>query len=192
MKELVLALAICASICGPVQPLRAGELPTTSIHRLDIALVDQDGKGSHLADRRGRPLVVGMFYTSCHSACPLIVDTLLATERALAKDGGAEVDVLLVSFDPAHDDPLALKRTADSRKLARPEWTLARTESGDVRKLAAALDIRYRTRDDGEINHSSVLTLLDREGRIVARTEKIGATDDAFIAEVRRTLAGGD
>jgi protein SCO1/2 len=186
MKMRVLALFLCASIAGLAQ---AQDLPTTSIHRLDIALVDQDGNGSHLADRRGRPLVVGMFYTSCHSACPLIVDTLLATERALAKEGGPEVDVLLVSFDPSHDDPLALKRVADSRKLAPPAWTLARAEPGDVRKLAAVLDIRYRALDDGEINHSSVLTLLDREGRIVARTEKIGTTDDAFIAEVRRTIA---
>lgn len=186
MKALMLALLLAAPFA------RAGELPTTSIHRLDIALVDQDGKGSHLADRRGRPLVIGMFYTSCHSACPLIVDTLLATERALAKAGGPEVDVLLVSFDPGRDDPLALRRTADSRRLAAPEWTLARAEPDDVRKLAAALDIRYRTLDDGEINHSSVLTLLDREGRIVARTGKIGAIDDAFVGEVRRTLASTD
>jgi protein SCO1/2 len=184
MRTLLFAALLGAAL------VEAGELPTTSIHNLDIVLVDQDGRSSHLADRRGRPLVVGMFYTSCHSACPLIVDTLLATERVLAKDGGPEIDVLLVSFDPAHDDPRALKRTADSRKLAPPVWTLARAEPGDVRKLAAALDIRYRTLEDGEINHSSALTLLDREGRIVARTEKIGGTDDVFIGELRRALAG--
>lgn len=186
MKTLLLAALLSTAVAAP------RELPPASIHHLDIALVDQDGHGSHLADRRGRPLVVGMFYTSCHSACPLIVDTLLATERALARGGGPEVDVLLVSFDASRDDPLALKRAAESRRLAAPEWTLARAEPGDVRKLAAALDIRYRTLDDGEINHSSALTLLDREGRIVARTEKIGATDDAFVAEVRKVLAAGD
>jgi protein SCO1/2 len=43
---------------------RAGQPPTDSVYRLDVPLVDQDGKGQHLADRRGRPLVLGIFYTS--------------------------------------------------------------------------------------------------------------------------------
>jgi protein SCO1/2 len=168
---------------------RAGQPPTDSVYRLDVPLVDQDGKGQHLADRRGRPLVVGMFYTSCHNVCPLIVDTMLATERALASDGGNGVDVLLVSFDASRDDPIALKRTADSRKLDTRRWTLARTEPADVRKLAAVLGIQYRALDDGEFNHSSALILLDGEGRIAARTERIGTTDPAFVEAITKALA---
>ena len=158
--------------------------PTDSVYRLDVSLVDQDGKGQHLADRQGRPLVIGMFYTSCHSVCPLLVDTMLATERALSSRGLDGVDVLLVSFDAGRDDPLALKRAADSRKLDARRWTLARTEPTSVRKLAAVLGIQYRQLEDGEFNHSSALILLDKEGRIVARTEKIGATDPAFIEAI--------
>jgi len=167
---------------------RAGEPPTDSVYRLDVPLVDQDGNGQHLADRRGKPLVVGMFYTSCHNVCPLIVDTMLATERALASNGSDGVDVLFVSFDAARDDPVALRRTADSRKLDARRWTLARTEPADVRKLAAVLGIQYRELEDGEFNHSSALILLDGEGRISARTEKIGTTDPAFIDAIEKTL----
>jgi protein SCO1/2 len=44
---------------------------------------------------------------------------------------------------------------------------------------------------DGEFSHSSELVLLDREGRIAARTSVIGKPDPEFIAEVRRVVADG-
>ena len=170
-------------------PAHGSEPPTDSVYQLDVPLVDQDVKGQHLADRRGRPLVVAMFYTSCHSVCPLVVDTMLATERALAANAHDGVDVLFVSFDSSRDDPIALKHLVDLRKLDTHRWTLARTEPANVRKLAAVLGIQYRQLEDGEFNHSSALILLDAEGRIAARTERIGTTDPAFIDAIASEVA---
>jgi protein SCO1/2 len=52
--------------------------------------------------------------------------------------------------------------------------------------------VRYRKLANGEFNHSSMLVLLDGEGRVVARTEKLGAVPDPeFLAKVRATLARG-
>jgi protein SCO1/2 len=49
--------------------------------------------------------------------------------------------------------------------------------------------VRYRQLADGEFNHTSALLLLDREGRIVARTEKIGSVADPdFVAAVHHAL----
>ena len=192
LTRVALLRLVCgvAALCGAaMSPAHSGELPTDSVYRLDVPLVDQDGKGQHLADRRGRPLVVGMFYTSCHNVCPLLVDTMLATERALASAGRNGVDVLFVSFDSSRDDPAALKRLADARKLDARRWTLARAQPADVRKLAAVLGIQYRQRADGEFNHSSALILLDDEGRIAARTERIGTTDPAFIDAIAAAQA---
>jgi len=179
-------LALCLAFARVAFP---AELPPTSAYRLDVPLVDQDGRGLHFADGRGRPRLVSMFYTSCKYVCPLIVDTLLATERAVDPAERAKLDVLIVSFDPDRDDPPALKRVADQRRLDVPRWTLARTEATDVRKLAAVLGIQYRALADGEINHSSALVLLDADGRIVARSGKLGEVDPAFVAKVRETLA---
>ena len=179
-------LALCLAFARVAFP---AELPPTSAYRLDVPLVDQDGRGLHFADGRGRPRLVSMFYTSCKYVCPLIVDTLLATERAVDPAERAKLDVLIVSFDPDRADPPALKRVADQRRLDVPRWTLARTEATDVRKLAAVLGIQYRALADGEINHSSALVLLDADGRIVARSGKLGEVDPAFVAKVRETLA---
>ena len=49
------------------------------------------------------------------------------------------------------------------------------------------LGVRYRQLADGGFNHTSALVLLDGDGRIVARTEKIGSVvDPEFIAAVHR------
>jgi protein SCO1/2 len=64
---------------------------------------------------------------------------------------------------------------------------LASPEPDAVRGVAGVLDVRYRQLADGEFNHTSALILLDADGRIVARTEKIGSdVDPDFIAAVRK------
>jgi len=169
----------------------AAELPGDSIYRLDIPLVDHNGAGFHLADRRGRPQLVSMFYTSCQFVCPLVLDTLRMTERSLRADEQGRLDVLVVSFDPERDTPIQLKSVFDKRRLDSERWTLARTEAPNVRKLAAALDIRYRVLADGEINHATALVLLDADGRIVARSSVLGEVDPVFVAAIRATLSTG-
>jgi protein SCO1/2 len=162
--------------------------PGESIYRLDMPLVDQDGRRFQLADRRGRAQVVSMFYSSCPYVCPLTIDTLRKTQKALSLAEQKRLDVLLVSFDPERDTPARLKQVVDERKLDTSNWTLASTDAASVRKLAAALDIQYRVLAGGDINHSTSLVLLDASGRIVMHTEKMGETDPAFVAAISRTL----
>jgi protein SCO1/2 len=59
----------------------------------------------------------------------------------------------------------------------------------NVRKLAAVLGIQYRARANRDINHSTALVLLDADGRIIARSDKLGELDPDFVAAVRKTLA---
>src|SRR5690606_32635960 len=83
-----------------------------------------------------------------------------------------------------------LAEVARKRRMDTSRWTLAQPRPEDLRKLAAVLDVQYRKLPDGEFNHSSVISLLDREGRVLARTSKLGgAPDPEFVAAVRRALA---
>lgn len=170
---------------------RAAELPGDSVYHLDATLTDQDGRAFAFADAAGRPRVVSMFYTSCQFVCPMIVDTLKKTERALPEADRVKLDVLLVSLDPERDTTAALKRTAGQRRIDAANWRLARTDKAAVRRIAAVLGVQYKQLDDGEFSHSSALVLLDAQGRIVARTEKLGDADPEFVAAIRKALAGG-
>lgn len=174
----------------PLPAPAAAELPGDSLYLLGDEFSDQSGKAFQLADRRGKPQVVAMFYTSCRYICPLIVDSAKGVEHALTPAERARMGVLLVSMDPARDDTAALASVARKRKLDPARWTLARTDAGTVRRVAALLGVRYRELADGEFNHSSALVLLDAQGRVVARTERLGPVPDpAFLAAVKSTLA---
>jgi protein SCO1 len=165
-------------------------LPSDSVYQLPLTLIDQDGRVRDWRSRRGKPQLVSMFYTSCQYICPLIVDGGKAIEGRLTPEERARLNILLISMDPARDTPAALKRVAEKRKLDTSRWTLASPPLGDVRSVAGVLDIRYRPLADGEFNHTSALVLLDADGRILARTERVGARPDPeFVAAVKRAVA---
>ncbi|WP_146908689.1 SCO family protein [Arenimonas daejeonensis] len=187
IRTFVLAIGLLLAASAPA----ATELPGDSVYRLTDTYVDQDGRAFRLADGRGKVRLATMFYTSCPYICPLIIDSAKGVEHALTPAERSRLAFLLVSLDPARDDPAALKRIADKRKLDPKHWTLARTEAAGVRRTAAVLGIRYRALADGEFNHSSALVLLDGEGRVLARTEQLGTVPDpTFLAAVRAALAG--
>ena len=164
-------------------------LPANSIYQLAVPLTNQEGKSSNLIDRRGQPLLISMFYTGCQFVCPRIVDALKKTEESLTPAERSRVPVLMVTFDPARDDVAALKEVINERHLNSAQWTLARTDERHVRKLAATLAIQYRALPSGDFNHTSVLILLDAEGRIAGRTSTIGAADPTFVKLVKKVAA---
>ena len=184
-----IALLGIATAAGAAQPAPA--LPGDSIYQLPLPLTDSQGQTRDWRALRGKPRLVAMFYTSCQYICPLIVESGKAVERQLTPAQQKRLGVVLISMDPARDDPAALRKVIDQRKLEAPRWTLASPPLDDVRAVAGVLGIRYRQLADGGFNHSSALILVDAEGRIVARTEKIGSQPDpAFVAVVRKTLGG--
>jgi protein SCO1/2 len=194
-----LALAGAAFAHGPSPAGQPTAKPTTttpsagtasqSIFQLGIPLTDQAGHAFTLADKRGTPMVVSMFYTSCQFVCPMLVDAIRATDKQLTDAERKRLNMLLVSFDPAHDTVDVLRKTATQRELDTTRWSLARADAKNVRKLAALLDIQYRALEGGEFNHSTVLILVDADGRIVGRTSELAGADPAFVRLVKATLA---
>ena len=170
-------------------PAIAKPLPSNSVYQLEVPLTDQQGVNFQLADRWGSPLLITMFFSNCEFVCPRIVEALKRTEQQLTPSERARVPVLAVTFDPARDDVAALKGVADAHHLDSARWAVARTDLRNVRKLAATLGIQYRALPSGDFNHTSVLILLDAEGRIAGKTFTIGAADPAFVKLVKKTLA---
>ena len=180
---VVIGLPLTATLAAPAP---ANPLPANSLYHLTIPLTDQTGRTVKLEDWRGKPVIVSMFYRSCQFVCPRIVESVKRTEENL---GAQRIPVLMVSFDPARDDVAALAEMATEHGLDQKLWTLARAEARNVRKLAAALNIQYRELPSGEFNHTSVLILLDREGRKVGQTGVLGEADPKFVKLVKKAVA---
>ena len=182
-------LVLCLAFASGALARSETPLPSDSVYQLPALLVDQDARPFTLAQRRGRPQLLAMFYTSCRYVCPLIIDSALGVDHALSGAQRGQLDVLLVSLDPERDTPAALRAVAEQRKLDRQRWTLARTDAASVRKLAALLGVRYRALAGGDFNHTSALILLDADGRVLARTETLGSAPDSdFLAKVRAAV----
>ena len=167
-------------------PAKAAPLPANSVYQLSVPFTDQLGRTSKLEDWRGKPVLISMFYSSCEFVCPRIVEAVKKTEESLLAQR-AEVPVLMVSFDPLRDDTAKLNAMAEERRIDPKLWTLARTDARNVRKLAAMLGIQYRELPSGEFNHSSVIILLDGEGRVVGKTSILGEADPAFVKLVMKS-----
>jgi protein SCO1/2 len=193
LKFLTIA-ALAASAASPAAPGAAvktpAPLPSDSVYQLALPLTDQDGRTADWRQRRGQPQLVSMFYTSCQYICPLIVDSGKAIERQLTPTQQKRIGIVLISMDPARDNPAALRSVVDKRKLDTQRWTLAAPPVADVRAAAGVLGVRYRQLADGEFNHTSALVLLDADGRVLARTEQMGSRPDPeFVEAVRRAAS---
>jgi protein SCO1/2 len=157
---------------------------TASLYQLHEKLMNQDGKAIDLGVYRGSKVLVTMFYGSCPATCPLIIDTLRAIERKAGAEQSARVRVLLISFDAEHDTPHALGELAQTRHLDTTRWTLAHADATAVRRIAAALNIRYKPLAGGQFSHSTIISVLDEEGQIVLQSATLGHAD----ADVLRAL----
>lgn len=184
-RTVLLAWTVTGMACAAAD----ASLPPDSVYHLDIALTDQNGIGQRLADRRGQVQIVTLFYASCPYVCPMTISTLKTTEAKLTPEQRLRLHILMVSLDPQRDSVSALQRLAQERTLDASRWTLARAASGDVRRLAAVLGVQYRQLTDGEFNHSTILVLLDPDGRIVARSTQLAKPDPDFTAAVQRALS---
>lgn len=148
-----------------------------SLYDLRVALLDDMSTVRSLDTFRGHPVLITMFYGSCPVACPLLTSDLKRLEQQIPEPMRSDVRMLMVSFDSERDTPAALARMKEERGLNSGHWTLASTGPEEARELAGALDIKYRKLDNGAFFHSSVIVLLDRQGRPLARVE--GVTNNA-------------
>lgn len=164
----------------------AGEAPGMSLYQVPMTLTDQRGRGVGLDVYRGHPVIVSMFYASCPMACPLLIEDLKRIEGALDPQSRADLRVLLVSFDPERDTPAVMAETAAKHGVDGARWSLCQAPADQVRTLAAVLGVTYRRLPDGGFNHTSVMTLLDREGVAKARIDGLRQPADPFVAALAK------
>ena len=74
----------------------------------DFELTDHDGQVRHLADFKGKAVVMFFGYTQCPDVCPTTMTELAEVKKLLGKDGD-RLQALFVTVDPARDTPEVLK-----------------------------------------------------------------------------------
>ncbi|HEY2989491.1 MAG TPA: SCO family protein [Candidatus Binatia bacterium] len=138
---------------------------------LDLEFRDESGNKVRLDDYFGaRPVILAFVYYRCQDLCPLTLDGLLRTLRALSFSAGDQFSVLTVSFDPRDTPSLAAAKKGDFiKRYARPGadggWHFLTGDQAAIQRLTETVGFRYNEEGD-RYGHATGIMLLTPEGRI--------------------------
>jgi len=180
-------IVLCIIILCPATFSHADELASDSLYRMAATLTTQQNHSAGLDLYRGHPVVISMFYGSCAAACPMLITAIQTYESRLDNSEREQLRVLMISFDAARDTPAHLLEVATTHGANAARWTFSSAPEQQARKIAALLGVQYRHMPDGEFEHSLLITLLDRDGRVLATTTKL-YDDETFISALRAAI----
>jgi protein SCO1/2 len=151
-------------------------------------LVDQSGKPRSDRDFRGRAMLVYFGYTRCPDVCPT---TLAVIADAFDKLGTKKDRIvpIFVTLDPERDSPSVLR-------------TYLRAFGGNfvgltgslpaVRKMAGEYRVYFTKHPlpggGYAVDHTSVLYLMDAEGKFVTYYDDVATGPEALAEDLRRRL----
>ncbi|WP_116472519.1 SCO family protein [Zobellella maritima] len=155
-------------------------LPGDSVYQLNSQWQTERGNNIKIADFAGKKRIIGMMYTDCLLACPMLVSNMQAVQKALSETQQQEVGFVLVSLTPNRDTPRVLRHFARKRGLDS-HWTLLSGNDNNVRTLAMALNIQYQGQADGSVAHANAVTVLDEQGRLLFQQAGLPEGTEGFI-----------
>jgi protein SCO1/2 len=185
------ALAIAAVDAG---------LAWRGVSRLHSPAPSAIGGPFHLTDDNGRPVdqsllkdkwsVVYFGYTFCPDVCPT---TLAALGQAIARLGtrASDIQVVFITVDPGRDTPTQLKAYLASPSFPAHAVGLTGSEVA-IKAVAGEYHVYYARHGSGEdysVDHTSILYLMDPEGRFV-QPIAVGPPA-AMAAQITSAMASG-
>lgn len=157
----------------------------------DYALLNPAREIRHLADFRGKPLVVNMVYTGCTFSCPITVralkDAVTAAEEVL---GRGRFNVVTVGFDTPHDTPERMGAYAAELKIKDSNWEFLSGDAETVTRLARNLGF-VLTPSAGGFEHVAQTTVVAADGRIYQHVYGAGFEPPALVEPLKSLLILG-
>jgi protein SCO1 len=159
---ITLVVLVCAAAIGARAFLPSGP------RAADFTLTDQDGAPYTLSAHRGHAIALFFGYAHCPDVCPTTLSALARAKRKLGT-GGAAFDVVLVTVDPARDDPATLKRYV---RLFDPSFVGLTGTPAQLAPVYTAYHV-YHEIGSGKgsangyaVAHSSAVQFISPDGRL--------------------------
>ena len=160
----------------------------------DFALRNQDGRPIHLAQFRGKTLLITFIYTRCPmpNFCPLVTRNFAAIDRQLQAVPAlyAKTHLLCISFDPENDTPARLRAygvqyIGSDSKTTFAHWDFAVPSKSDLDKIAEYFDLGMTHDANDSITHTLSTTLIGPDGKVQQFYPGNEWTPDQVIADVK-------
>lgn len=172
-----------------------GELPfpaedlRTSFAPPQLALENQDGTVVSLDALRSKVVLITGVYSSCATACPMIMAQTRRAMSALSAEERAHVVVLAVTLDPEHDDRARRAHMAKGLAMSAPQYNLLGGAPAEVHRVLDDLSIaRLRDPATGVIDHTNVFAVIDKQGRLAYRFS-LGERQEQWLTTSLRILS---
>lgn len=153
-------------------------------------LENQAGERVRLEDLRGRVVLVTAVYATCHNACPTIITTVRQAVAQLTDAQRADLTVVAISLDP-HNDTLSRRAaTAKAHQLEAPFFNYVNGDPAVVEELLDRYSFaRVKNEATGEVDHSNMFVLIDRDQKIAFRLN-LGDRHQPWLPTALRVLLG--
>ena len=141
----------------------------------DFRLVNQDGKTVHLAEYKGKALLLTFIYTRCPvpEYCTLMSNNFAEIDKELQKDAALyeRTHLVSISFDPEYDRPQVLRsygaaHTGNYDKETFSHWEFTAGDAAEVKKMAQFFGFTYIPEKD-QIIHTLQTVLIAPDEKIV-------------------------
>ena len=166
------------------QTVQKKDSANSSIFLLDSKWQNQDAEELQLKDLKGKNLVMVMIFTSCRTACPILVGDMKKIHAKIEKNKLKDTSLVLISIDPTNDTPEVLKKFAAERNMDSQPWIFLRSDEESTREFANVLAVKYKKISPIEFSHSNIISVFNRNGELVSQEEGSGINSDAVAKTV--------
>jgi protein SCO1/2 len=149
-----------------------------------LDLINEKGQSFGLKDLAGRAVLLGFIYTQCPGPCPIQTSDHMAVRRGLDDDTAQQTWFVMVTIDPARDNPAALLEYRDAHGVEYENWTFLTGPVDVVEASNRDWGVAATFNEDGMIDHTPIVYLLDGSGRIVKRYVGTGQDPDTIIRDM--------
>ena len=172
---------------GVVEAKDGAEVP-------DFGLVNQSDQPIHLAQYRGKTLLLTFIYTRCPipDYCTLMSQNFAQINGELAKQPELyqKTHLLSISIDPDYDTPAVLRsygaaHTAKYSDEKFAHWEFATGTKDQVKGIAQFFGLRYYA-DQDQIVHGLRTVIINPEGKVAKIYRDNSWKPDEVVAELRK------
>ncbi|MCB1955824.1 MAG: SCO family protein [Rhodocyclaceae bacterium] len=149
------------------------------VYALPYRLVDEQGRERHLADWRGKQIVVAMDHSTYSAICSSTGRRLRSVGVA-AERLGRDVEFVIIGLEPHKDTPDTWAAYRKDRGIVGENWHFLQASPADTPLVAANLGVNYRYEYDDLLLDLRILR-VGPDGRIERVLEGYDTDTDAFF-----------
>ncbi len=151
----------------------------------DFTLTNQLGQEFKLSAMNGNVLLFNFFFSTCKGPCPLMNKKMEALQEKFAND--ANVKLVSITVDPAHDTAEVLKAYAETFKANPEKWFFL---TGSKESIHDVMQKQMKLGGAEDVNtHSTRIVLVDKDGSIKGYYDSASEEELAKLEVDARQLA---